>query len=357
MTTQLVTIEAGTELAALSTKKGIDSLLNRAKDAVKNSDGGNLKTKVGRAKIRSNAFQATKLKTSMEKEAVKLINVIEKNIAPELEKIVNIKKYSKELGLGLDKIRSDTNIEVKAVEDELQAIEDEKQLKLKAEMLAKEKDNDHEVGLLMDEKFDREITDAKIKFEAKAKIEAARLVQEKIDNDARIAREAAKEATAKAERLAQQKIDDAITAKQQAIDDKAQANRELLASQAKQELLEEQAKQEKLNNEWLAYISEAYDHNASIDRDRQTKFLAAQAETRRLADIETSKQNEIFRQQEEKRLIDEATAIREADKKHRGNINRAILKVLLDNGISEKDAKTMVKLAAKRELPHLVINY
>lgn len=38
-------------------------------------------------------------------------------------------------------------------------------------------------------------------------------------------------------------------------------------------------------------------------------------------------------------------------------INTNILLVLVNNGISEEDAKTMVRLAAKRELPNVTINY
>lgn len=357
MTTQLVTIESGNELAVLSTQKGIDSLLKRAKDAVKNSDGGDLKTKSGRAKIRSNAFQATKLKTSMEKEAVKLINVIEKNIAPELEKIVNIKKYSKELGLGLDKVRADTNAEVKVVEDELQLIEDEKIKQSELKVLAAKIESEHEIALLIDEKFERDLADEKARLEAEAIAETARLKQEQIDNDKRIAEDAAAKAKLQAEHLAQKEIDDAKAAEQKAIDDKTKADRELLESKAKQKQLEEQAKQDKLNQEWLDYISEAYDINDQLNTEAQFKQQQQEAETNRLTAIENERLAGIERQKVDQQKLDDEAVARAANTKHKAKINNQILKVLVDNGLTESDAKTTITLAAKKQLPNLTINY
>jgi hypothetical protein len=46
-----------------------------------------------------------------------------------------------------------------------------------------------------------------------------------------------------------------------------------------------------------------------------------------------------------------------ADIKHVRKVNTDILFVLVSNGISEEDSKTMIRLAAKKELPQLTINY
>ncbi len=72
---------------------------------------------------------------------------------------------------------------------------------------------------------------------------------------------------------------------------------------------------------------------------------------------EQAKQAEIERQKEQAIVDQLAAEKREADKKHNAKVNNAILTVLVANGISEKDSKIMIKLAAKRELPQLTINY
>jgi len=353
----LVNIEKGSELTALSTQKGIDSLLKRAKDAVKNSDGGNLETKVGRAKIRSNAFQATKLKTLMEKEASKLIAGIEENIAPELEKIVNIKKYSKELGLGLDKVRADTNAEVKAVEDKLQLIEDEKIKQVELKELAIKKENDHEIGLLLNEKLDRDAAELKIKLEADKKAEDERLEKERIDREEKLKIQAAKEATEKAERLAKEERERVEKEKQKLINDAAAAEREKIAAQEREKLATEQAERNRIYLEEKAKQDAIDAENNRLDGIKNAKKDADNAEKKRLADVEQAKQDEILRQQEKIRITNEETRKREANKQYRAKVHRGILAVLIKNGISEDDGKTMIKLAAKGLLPQLSINY
>lgn len=91
--------------------------------------------------------------------------------------------------------------------------------------------------------------------------------------------------------------------------------------------------------------------------EEKAKQDAIDAENRRLADIEATKQAEIKRQQEQLRLEKEEAEKREANKRYKGKVHRAILNVLTESGISEDDAKTMIKLAAKGQLPQLTINY
>lgn len=357
MTTQLVIIEKGNELEALSTEKGIQSLIARAKEAVNNSDGGNLKTKTGRAKIRSNAFQATKLKTSMEKEAVKLIEGIEKNIAPELEKIVNIKKYSKQLGLGLDKVRADTNAEVKSFEDELQRIEDEKIEQANLEALSVKKESDHEIAIFLDERFDRDLAEAAAMQLAEDTAEVERLKQVQIDNDARIAKEAAEAATIKAERLAQKAIDDAQAAKQKAIDDKIKADNDLLESQAREKRLTEQAAQEKINQQWLAIELDAHAINDKMISDAWQKHHQELAEKARLASIEAERLAGIERQRLAQQAIDDEAARNLADVNHVRTINRAIYTSFIDAGLTKECATLATKALIDNKVSHTAIKY
>ena len=254
MENQLVTIEQANQITALSTESGVKGIVQKAKDAIHNLDGGSMKTAAGRKKIRSNAFKATKLKTSLKERADELIQSIEDKIAPELKTIQAIKDNQKILGSDLDKLRKDVNAEVDDHEKELKRVADEELAKEKAIKDAEEKDLLWDFAISENKLFDIDRNAETARLEAEAIAETARLKQVQIDNDIRIA----KEATVEAERLAQEKIDNAKIAEQKAIDDKAIADAELLASKAREKLLSEQAAQEKINNEWVEYISEAY---------------------------------------------------------------------------------------------------
>lgn len=172
--------------------------------------------------------------------------------------------------------------------------------------LANQIESDHEIALLMNDKFDSDIAENK-------RLQAAH--EESIR----------KQAADDAKRLASEEI-------------------------ARQKAAAEQAEKQRAEDKELA-------QQAMIFAEQKAKQDAIDAETRRLADIESAKQAEIARQkaqQEAERLEAEA---READEKHQAGIHNAILKVLLDNGITEGDAKTVINLAAKRQLPNLQINY
>lgn len=67
-------------------------------------------------------------------------------------------------------------------------------------------------------------------------------------------------------------------------------------------------------------------------------------------------QQEKDRKERDDKLKREAK-LREADKENRRNVHKGILSVLVKNGISEEDGKTVIKLAAKGLLPKLIINY
>ena len=66
---------------------------------------------------------------------------------------------------------------------------------------------------------------------------------------------------------------------------------------------------------------------------------------------------------ERKRIADEAAAVkaeeerREADKAHKGRINRAALKALIEGGLTEEDAKMAITLIAMGKIPSVRISY
>lgn len=108
-----------------------------------------------------------------------------------------------------------------------------------------------------------------------------------------------------------------------------------------------------------------------IDANNETKAAeqrAEAAEQQRIKDAEEAeKQKQIEVEQaaqaerdriEAERLKEEQEAVaREADTKHRGKINRAIVKELLKCDIDEKQAKSIVTAIAKGKIPNTKINY
>lgn len=100
---------------------------------------------------------------------------------------------------------------------------------------------------------------------------------------------------------------------------------------------------------------EAKDRELQREKERQAqiereKEIAEQAAKKALIDAENARQAQI--QAEEN-----ARLKREADIEHKKSINNAILAALVENGISEDDAKTVITLAVKHQLPNLTINY
>lgn len=95
-----------------------------------------------------------------------------------------------------------------------------------------------------------------------------------------------------------------------------------------------------------------------IKRQKEEAEAAAkEAEERRVRDIELAKEAEMERQKQEQLRLKKEAEQREADKKYRAKIHNSILSVLVSSGITELDAKKVIRLAAKGELPNLTINY
>ena len=88
-------------------------------------------------------------------------------------------------------------------------------------------------------------------------------------------------------------------------------------------------------------------------RELELKLAAEQAE-RRAAEAEAKAKREA-----EAKVAAEAaeTTKREADKAHRGRINRAALDAIMAAGIGEESAKRVIELIASKKVPHVSINY
>ena len=270
MTTQLAELTNETAMKVFTADNGLDSYVQQVVDEVNNFEH-DLKTATGRAKTISLASKVAKIKVKYDECGKDLVSGWKENAK-------KVDKARKKMRDELDDLKVLARKPVTDWEAEQEKIKADKLAAAELEKLNVQ----HEMALLLNKEFDRDAEDARLKLEAEQKIEDERLENLRIENEARIKKEAAEAATLEAERLAQKKIDDAQAAKQKAIDDKVKADNALIESQAEQNRLTAQAEQTRLNNEWLAYISEAYQINDQLNAEAEQKRQADIAEQKRL---------------------------------------------------------------------------
>lgn len=203
-------------------------------------------------------------------------------------------------------------------EDEQQAIADKLAAEETANLLAKQKEADHEIAILLDEKF-----------ESVKKAEVELLAKQKAEYEAELRRQAAEEAT----RLAEQ----------QALAEKQRFENERLESIRQQERA-------------------ALEKEQAIKREQaqieQSKIDAENAEKRRLADIETANRLNEERQEAEKLRLALEQKARDDDKEHRKNINNASSTALQAfAGITEDQAKAVIIALVKGQIPNVSLKY
>lgn len=163
--------------------------------------------------------------------------------------------------------------------------------------------------------------------------------QEQKERDRQIAAEAEAKAKREAEEKARKEREMAERRAVEAKQREEEAQQAAIKAQRDAELAEERRKQEAIDAEKRA-------EQAKIDAENRAKEqarLAAESERKRIAE-EKAEQERLAKQ-------------READKNHRIKINRAALAVMVANGLSEEDAKTVITLIAKKEVPNISIQY
>lgn len=338
MNTQLAELNSNTALQIFTGDTGLDAYVQQVKDEVNNFEH-DLSTAASRARTISLANKVSKIKVKYDECGKDLV-------AGWKEKAKKVDAARKKMRDEFDELKVIARKPVTEWEVEQQELAQKKLEQEKAEALAKQIETDHEIGLLMNEKIDRDIQEQKEKTALALKEQEEQRAKELAAHELKLKEDAAAEAKAQAELAAQKAIDDAQAEKQKAIDAKTKADNDLAA-----------ANQARINQEWLTYIAEAYQINANLDAKAEQLRLDQINEQRRLNDIENERLAGIQRQQAEQARIDKEAAARAADTKHKSKINNAILTVLLANGISEQDSKTMIKLAVKGLLPQLKINY
>ncbi len=329
MSNELVVIEKEKALTVLSSKDGIEKLIDDVRERVMSMEGGNLDTVAGRKKIKSNAFKATKAKTAINEQYIEpLIKQVTAEIQPQLDTIQALKDNKKLLDSGLDKIRKDVNEEVTKIEDEIKRIEEEKRLAEEAEKLRQQVEADHEIALLLNEKFDRELEEKR-----KAEEEADRQRKE-AEEKARIERERqiAEEARIKAEQEAKEREERLERERQEAIQREEQAKRDAIAAEERRKAQEE-------------------------ENERQRKLAEEKAKRDAEEAAEQARQAEIQRQHEEQERQRKEQEQREANKRHIGAIRKAAKESLMTLGLDEQTAREIVLAIHNGQVANVKINY
>ena len=170
------------------------------------------------------------------------------------------------------------------------------------------------------------------KYEAEqAELERLRLAEQariQQERDAQIAREATEKATREAEEKARLEAERVQREKLEA----EQREARLKAEKEAALLREEQLKQKAIDDAKQA------EHN---------KQLAIRAERERI-EFERLAKEEAERKAEQARL---------ANVEHMRKINNDVLSAIVQTGITEEQAKAIIKMIAKNEVPHVKINY
>lgn len=208
-----------------------------------------------------------------------------------------------------------------------------------AEKLRLQIESDHEIALLMNEKFDREAEEARKAAEEAERLRKEQEEKERLEREARIAREA-KEA---AEREAKEREERLI---REAREREEKAERDRLAAIEREKELERQ----RIEAEERARIQAEEAEKRRIEAEAKAKRDAEEAAERaRLAEIQ--------RQKEQEARIKAEQEAREANKKHIGAIRKAAKESLMSLGIDEEKAKEIVMAINDGKIANVKINY
>jgi len=331
-TTDLAVLEIKPEQApALYVPNGLDAYLDQIRQLA--AEVPDVSTKKGRDRIGSLARMVGSSKKAIEEPGRAYLKHLKEAVKPAEEEL---RRFTRECDTIRDQIlapRNEWDIEQeriaaeKAAEDERLRIEAEQQAA--AEALKKHIESDHEMALLLNDKFDREAA------EANAEAERQRAAHEE-----EIRRQAAEQARIEAELAAQREREAAAKreADLQAAKEKAEADAKAAQERAEREAREAQERAEK----------QAQEARVRAEREKQA---AIEAEQRKAREAEAA------RLAEEKRIADEAAA-RAANEKHRKAIGTEIVTALLGHTSLTREQAIEVLVALKdNKIPHTGITY
>lgn len=328
MSNELVVIE-NLDLVPFFTKgNNLDSTLERIEKEMLSFVPGDLSVKKNRDAVKAMVTKVTSSKTYLEKEGKALAaeyKEIPKRIDANRKKT---KDFLTELQAKVRKPLTEWEEEDKRIKEEIAAKE-------KAEQEAKQKEADHEIALLMNDAFNREL---EAKLAEEARIEKERIEREEKE---RLEREAliAQQAKEKAEREAKEREDALERERLAAIEREEQAKRDAIAAEERAKAQAEEAERQRV-------IAEEKAKQDAIDAEIKRKADIEQARIDAEEKAERERKAEIQREQDEANRIAEEKAKREADEKHASMIITQTKESIMALGLGEESAKK-VTLALK----------
>ncbi len=349
------------------TGESVDSILEQVEKEV-SGHVPDVSTVKGRNAITANVTIAGNYKTFFENTG-KDLSAEYKTIPSKIDKTrKRIKEYLADLKVKTRKPLTD-------YENEQKVIAADKLAKAEAEKLILKFNSDHEIALLLDEKFDRDALDAKQKAEAEAKALVEQQKKEQDEREGQIRLKAAADARIAAEQKAEsQRL--ALEAKaQKAIEDKLKSEQDARDAKSREALLVKQAAQRKIDqeveNKRLAGIAENNRLQAIEDArqaeikaeqtrlqaDEDTRQAAIRAENNRLQAIENERLAGIQRQNDAEAKLKREADQREANTKYKKKVNQAIIAAFVGDGLSEADSIKAMKLLVKKLVPQVTVNY
>jgi len=319
--TDLVVIEKQNAMAVFTNKEQLDPLIEQIEKEAR-SLVPDVTTKKGRDAIASMAHKVARSKTYIDnagKDLVAELKALPKQI-DESRRIVRER---------LDALKDEVRKPLTDWEAEQDRLKAEEAARIKAEEDRKQFEADHEMALLMNDAFDREVAEKKAEAE-----------RQRIAHEEELKRQAAEQAKREAEEKA------------------ARERAEAARREAELKLKAEQAERDRIEAEQRAQ-REAEEARQRAEREKQEAIAAAQRKAQEEADRirREAEAKEAARLAEEQRIADE-TAKREADVKHRKVVGTEIVNALLANTTITRDQAIEVLTALKDGLvPRTKIHY
>lgn len=320
-TTDLVVIERANALTVFKSADQIEEILQKVEREVM-SFVPDVTSAKGRKEIASLAYRVSQTKS--------YLDGLGKDLVAELKEVPKlIDANRKTVRDRLDALRDKARQPYTDWEAEQERIKAEEEARIAAEKLAAQIESDHEIALLLNEKFDRDAAEAKAEAE-----------RQRIAHEEEIKRRAVEQARIEAEQKAQQEREAAARreADLKAAKEKAEADAKAAQERAEREAKEAQERTARL----------AQEAREQAEREKR----AAIAEEQRKA-----KAAEDARQAEEKRLADEAAA-RAANEAHRKTIGTAVVNALIASaGLTRAQAIDVLTQIKDGNIPHTSITY
>lgn len=327
----IIDIPSDKVLSVFTADNGTSPYLDKISEEVR-SFVPDLTTKKGRDAIASIAHKVSKSKTALDNIGKELVTELKKQ-----PKLVDAER--KRMRDYLDDLKIEVRKPLTDWEEEQKRIAAEALAKQQAEELRKQIESDHEIGLLLHDKF---IAD-KLRAEEQAE-------RERVAHEDRIRQEAKEAAEAKAEQEKlhiEQEKNAAIAAQEKSERDRlaAEERAKYDAEQAEQRRIqaEERAKQDAIDAAALAKLE------AERAQQKASQDAIDAAERARQQQISLQKQKEADALAEKERL--------ESNRRHVGAIRKAAKLCIMEKGFTEEQAEQLVMCIHNGEIKHITISY